>query len=91
MKKKNEALESELVDKFTRQHQIDKLEQKQIQEMKSKKAELKRRLLKYQAKIIRGNFISISETNYHSILQYDSELSLLITDLQYKIQLQPTL
>lgn len=86
MKKKGEILANDLTDKFTRQHQIDKLEEKELQERRLKVNELKRRLIQYDAKVIRGRFISISETNYHSILKYDSDLSLLISDLKYKIQ-----
>jgi hypothetical protein len=91
MKKKGEILAMDLTDKFTRQHQIDKLKDQEQKETKSKSLELKRRLIKYDAKIIRGHFISITETNYHTILQSDPDTSLLIGDLHYKIQFKATI
>jgi len=48
--------------------------------------ELKRRLLRYDSKIIRDNFISITETNYVNIIERDPDTLLLIHDLEMKIQ-----
>ena len=55
-------------------------------EDQKRRKELKRRLLKYDAKLIRDNFISITETNYISIIEYDPDCLLLIHDLECKIQ-----
>ena len=57
----------------------------QAQEQKQRR-ELKRRLLKYDAAIIRDNFISITETNYINIIERDPDTLLLIYDLEMKIQ-----
>ena len=57
----------------------------QVEEQK-KRRELKRRLLKYDAKLIHGNFVSITETNYISIIEWDPDCLLLIHDLECKIQ-----
>jgi len=58
---------------------------KEAEEQK-RRLELRRRLLKYDAKLIPGNFVSITETNYISIIEYDPDCLLLIHDLNYKIQ-----
>lgn len=55
-------------------------------EEQKKRRELKRRLLKYDAKLIPGNFVSITETNYISIIEFDPDCLLLIHDLECKIQ-----
>jgi hypothetical protein len=84
--KKIKAIESGLVDKLTRIAEIEKLDIIAARERKRKHNELKRRLLKYDARILNHEFVSISLQNYDSIIQYDSDCFLLISDLNYKIQ-----
>ena len=76
MEKKNEERSYNLYLRELQDH---------VQDQKRRK-ELRRRLLKYDAKLIRDNFISITETNYISIIEYDPDCLLLIHDLECKIQ-----
>ena len=76
MEKKNEERSYNLYLRELQDHVEDQ----------KKRKELRRRLLKYDAKLIRDNFISITETNYISIIEYDPDCLLLIHDLDCKIQ-----
>lgn len=72
--------------KLTRIAEIEKLDAKAARERKRKHNELKRRLLKYDARILKHEFVSISLSNYDSLIKYDAECTILISDLNYKIQ-----
>ena len=76
MSRKNEAKLYELYVKGLRKEAEDQ----------KRRLELRRRLLKYDAKLIPGNFVSITETNYISIIEYDPDCLIFIHDLNYRIQ-----
>lgn len=72
--------------KLTRIAEIERLDLIAARERKRKHNELKLRLLKYDARILKHEFVSISLKNYDSLIQFDPECTILISDLNYKIQ-----
>lgn len=84
---KNQKVKNDLIQVYNAENRrILNLEAREQLEIKRKKAELKRRLLAYDSEMIRGNFVSITEANYISIIEHDPDCLLLIHDLHCKIQ-----
>ena len=86
MKKKIEIAADELRKKLTRIALIEQMDLETAKVYKRNHNKLKRLLLRYDAKIIHHEFVSITLRNYEDLLQYDSEAVILINDLNYKIQ-----
>lgn len=86
MNKKIELAAEELHKKLTRIALIEKMDLQTAKIYKRNHNKLKRLLLRYDAKILNHEFVSITLRNYEDLLQYDSEAVILINDLNYKIQ-----
>lgn len=86
MKKKIEIAADELRKKLTRIALIEQMDLETAKIYKRNHNKLKRLLLRYDAKIMQHEFVSITLKNYEDLLQYDSEAVILINDLNYKIQ-----
>lgn len=87
MKDQTEQKIEDLRKKLSRIADIEKKDLAEAKERLKKIKELKRRLLKYEAHTSFNNeFVCITLANYDSVLKYDPEVSILINDLQMKIQ-----
>lgn len=86
MKEKIEQAADMLQKKLTRIALIEKLDLQTAKIYKRNHNKLRRLLIRYDAKIIQHEFVSITLRNYEDLLQYDSEAVELINDLNYKIQ-----
>lgn len=86
MKEKIEQAADMLQKKLTRIALIEKLDLQTAKIYKRNHNKLRRLLIRYDAKIIQHEFVSITLRNYEDLLQYDSEAVVLINDLNYKIQ-----
>ena len=81
----------ELTEKIDREMVRQKKVSETIQENffpTSKKSELRQRLKRYDAKFIKGRFVSITLENIESMKKYDPETLELIIDLGYKFQIK---
>lgn len=86
MKKKIDLAADELHKKLTRIALIEKMDLQTAKIYKRNHNKLRRLLLRYDAKILNHEFVSITLKNYDDLMQYDSEAVVLISDLNYKIQ-----
>jgi len=86
MKKKNTLNTSEIAAKLARNKQIYLQETAEERQRRRKLNELRRRLLVYGAKIRNNDTVSITLANYANVLERDPDCSILISDLNMKIQ-----
>lgn len=86
MKKKIDAAAENLRKKMTRIALIKQMDLETAKIYKRNHNKLKRLLLRYDAKILNHEFVSITLKNYDDLMQFDSEAVILISDLNYKIQ-----
>lgn len=87
MKDETEQKIEALTKKLSRIADIEKLDLAEAKDRAKKIKELKRRLLKYHANTSFNNeFVCITLANYDQVLKYDPDLTILISDLNMKIQ-----
>ena len=73
---------------FTRQAEIERQEQRESREYRKKFNELRRIAQKYDAFIsYQGNYFCVTLRNLEQIYLYDPDLTILLNDLNIKIQL----